>query len=266
MRRSALVAGRRSPRAPRRRAADRRSRAICAAAGSLCRVPGTAGARPRRRTPSACQLRLAKIAIFKPLPMLVGPGECGAVDAVLLDSVILPDQTQGRRHAAGDAALHDGGGGGDWVREDVAPAALKLGAPLRGLDNFDSYECRGRNRVRGATLSEHGRANALDVRGVQARQRRDDRTDRRECRQGLARGIARQRLRALFDGARPGLRRQSRGAHPRRSRRAARQLQDVRMGRARAGRASGEKRTAGRYGGRRVGSDRSRCRCRVRGR
>ena len=41
---------------------------------------------------------------------------------------------------------------------------LKLGAPLRGLDKFDSYECRGRNRVRGATLSEHGRANALDVR------------------------------------------------------------------------------------------------------
>src|SRR5262249_25441218 len=51
-----------------------------------------------------------------------------------------------------------------WLRDDVAPAVLKLGAPLRGLDNFDSYECRGRNRVRGATLSEHGRANALDVR------------------------------------------------------------------------------------------------------
>jgi hypothetical protein len=28
-----------------------------------------------------------------------------------------------------------------------------------------SYECRGRNRVSGATLSEHGRADALDVRG-----------------------------------------------------------------------------------------------------
>src|SRR6516164_5478701 len=51
-----------------------------------------------------------------------------------------------------------------WLRDEVAPAVLKLGAPLRGLDNFDSYECRGRNRVRGATLSEHGRANALDVR------------------------------------------------------------------------------------------------------
>ncbi|MGD0026432.1 MAG: extensin family protein, partial [Xanthobacteraceae bacterium] len=32
--------------------------------------------------------------------------------------------------------------------------------------DFDSYECRGRNRVRGATLSEHGRANALDVRAL----------------------------------------------------------------------------------------------------
>jgi hypothetical protein len=33
--------------------------------------------------PSACQLRLAKLAVFQPLPTLVtGPGECGAVDAV----------------------------------------------------------------------------------------------------------------------------------------------------------------------------------------
>jgi hypothetical protein len=34
------------------------------------------------------------------------------------------------------------------------------------LDNFDSYECRGRNRVAGAKLSEHGHANALDVRAL----------------------------------------------------------------------------------------------------
>jgi hypothetical protein len=30
-----------------------------------------------------------------------------------------------------------------WLREDVAPAALKFGAPLRGLDEAGSYECRG---------------------------------------------------------------------------------------------------------------------------
>ncbi len=116
--------------------------------------------------PSACQLRLAKVAVFKPLPVLAGPGECGAVDAVLLASVILPDQAKVAvtppatlRCAMAEAVAL-------WLREDVASAALKLGAPLRGLDNFDSYDCRGRNRVQGATLSEHGRANALDVRAL----------------------------------------------------------------------------------------------------
>ena len=37
-----------------------------------------------------------------------------------------------------------------WVREDVAPAVRALGAPLKGLDNYASYDCRGRNRVIGA--------------------------------------------------------------------------------------------------------------------
>jgi Extensin-like protein C-terminus len=51
-----------------------------------------------------------------------------------------------------------------WIRDDIAPATTKIvGARLRGLENMGSYECRGRDRVRGATLSEHGRANALDV-------------------------------------------------------------------------------------------------------
>lgn len=124
--------------------------------------PEAAAAAPAK--PSACQLRLAKVATFKPLPVLIGAGECGALDAVVLDGVILPDRAKIvvsppatlRCTMAEEVAA--------WLRDDVAPAVLKLGAPLRGLDNFDSYECRGRNRVRGATLSEHGRANALDVR------------------------------------------------------------------------------------------------------
>jgi hypothetical protein len=124
--------------------------------------PEAAAAAPAK--PSPCQLRLAKVATFKPLPVLIGAGECGALDAVVLDGVILPDRAKIvvsppatlRCTMAEEVAA--------WLRDDVAPAVLKLGAPLRGLDNFDSYECRGRNRVRGATLSEHGRANALDVR------------------------------------------------------------------------------------------------------
>jgi hypothetical protein len=116
--------------------------------------------------PSACQLRLEKIATFKPLPVLAGPGECGATDAVLMDGVLLPSQTAVPLSPPATLRCTMAEAVANWVREDVAPAALKLGSPLRGVDNFDSYECRGRNRVRGATLSEHGRANALDVRGI----------------------------------------------------------------------------------------------------
>ena len=54
----------------------------------------------------------------------------------------------------------------DWIRADMTPLAAGLGSEISDLDNFDSFECRGRNRVAGAQLSEHGRANALDVRGV----------------------------------------------------------------------------------------------------
>jgi hypothetical protein len=125
--------------------------------------PETSPAAPLK--PSACQMRLAKLAMFKPLPVLVGAGECGAVDAVQLESVILDDQSKVEVSPPATLRCTMAEAVAAWLREDVAPAALKLGAPLRGIDNYDSYECRGRNRVRGATLSEHGRANALDVRG-----------------------------------------------------------------------------------------------------
>jgi hypothetical protein len=108
---------------------------------------------------------LGKVAVFRQLSALIAPGECGAPDAVLLESVILPDQ--GRVAIAPPATLRCtmAEAVAQWLREDVAPATAKLGAPPRELENMGSYECRGRNRVSGATLSEHGRANALDVRG-----------------------------------------------------------------------------------------------------
>ena len=138
-----------------------------AASAAQSAVAGAAAAAPAApATPSECQLRLAKIALFQALPPLVGPGECGAGDVVLLQSVLLSGAARVavsppaalRCAMAEQIAL--------WLRDDVAPEALKLGAALRGLDNYDSYECRTRNRVPGATLSEHGRANALDIRAL----------------------------------------------------------------------------------------------------
>ena len=115
--------------------------------------------------PSTCQLRLAKIAVFQPLGTLVGPGDCGAPDAVQLQTVVLPDQTKVVVTPPATLRCPMAEQVADWLRDDVAPALGESGPPPRVLDNFDSYECRGRNRVRAAALSEHGRADAIDVRG-----------------------------------------------------------------------------------------------------
>ena len=53
-----------------------------------------------------------------------------------------------------------------WVREDVAPSLRSLGGALKSIDNYAAYDCRGRNRIIGAQLSEHGKANALDIRSL----------------------------------------------------------------------------------------------------
>ncbi|MGH6672593.1 MAG: extensin family protein [Xanthobacteraceae bacterium] len=115
-------------------------------------------------TPSDCDVQVAKVATVHLLGKLVAPGECGAPDAVALDSVILPDG--GEVTVAPPATLRCtmAIAVAQWVREDVAPAAAKLGAPLRGLENLASFDCRTRDNLPGARLSEHGRANALDVR------------------------------------------------------------------------------------------------------
>lgn len=124
--------------------------------------PESAAAAPAK--PSACQARLQKLAVFQPLPVLIGPGDCGADDAVELQAVVLPDQAKVAVIPAATLRCPMAEQVAQWLRDDVAPAMTGLGAALSGLDNFDSYECRGRNRVRAAALSEHGRADALDVR------------------------------------------------------------------------------------------------------
>ena len=127
--------------------------------------PDSNGAAAVPEPPSACQLRLAKRAVFQALGTLVGPGDCGAPDAVQLQGVVLPDQTKVALTPPATLRCPMAEQLADWLRDDVAPTLAEFGPPLRVLDNFDSYECRGRNRVRAAALSEHGRADAIDVRG-----------------------------------------------------------------------------------------------------
>jgi hypothetical protein len=122
---------------------------------------------PATPPPSACRLALTEaIAIAPSIPDIHGPGGCGGEDLVRLEAVVLPDKRQVAVKPAAILRCAMASALADWVRTDIAPMAVGLGSAISGLDNFDSFECRGRNRVVGAPLSEHGRANALDVRAL----------------------------------------------------------------------------------------------------
>jgi hypothetical protein len=116
--------------------------------------------------PSACDRRLAEVAEFTPLPALIGPGECGAGEVVRLAAIILRDKTRISLSPPAMLRCSMAEAVANFVRDEVSPAAAELGAPLASIVNYDSYDCRGRNRVVGARLSEHGKGNAIDIRAV----------------------------------------------------------------------------------------------------
>jgi hypothetical protein len=117
--------------------------------------------------PSACRLRLTTdLAIAPSIASITGPGECGAVDLVRLEAVVMPDNSQVVFTPPATLRCTMAEAIANWVREEAAPLAQDLGGVLRGIQNFDSYDCRGRNRIVGAKTSEHGKGNAFDMRGL----------------------------------------------------------------------------------------------------
>jgi hypothetical protein len=113
---------------------------------------------------SSCQLQLSEIAEFNTMPPISGPGECTATDVVNVTAVRLPDNHRVMfspvvtlQCSMAEAVAH-------WIRDDVAPTLDTLGMSLRGVETLESFGCRSFNGINGAKLSEHGHANALDVR------------------------------------------------------------------------------------------------------
>jgi hypothetical protein len=125
---------------------------------------GVPGATPRN---TACQLRLTPDrAVFRPLGAIDGPGECGGPDIVSLQRVITKDRLSVEISPTATLRCETAEAIVDWVREDLVGLAANLESVLIGIETFDSFECRGQNRIVGAKLSEHGRANALDIRAI----------------------------------------------------------------------------------------------------
>jgi hypothetical protein len=113
------------------------------------------------RDPAMCAavLRASRLPVT-PVPPL-SAGQCGHSGAVRLrpqglalhpDSPVLSCPMATATHL--------------WLRDVVAPAAQAyFGARVTGIDHFGSYACRSLYGQPGAALSEHARANALDVAG-----------------------------------------------------------------------------------------------------
>ena len=114
--------------------------------------------------PTLCDRRLAQMAAFELMPRLIGPGACGGRDLVRLEAVVLADKTRVAIHPAALVNCQMAESLASWVRDAVVPPLAKMGAALRAIENYDSYECRTRNRRPGAKLSEHAHGDALDVR------------------------------------------------------------------------------------------------------
>ena len=139
--------------------------------------------------PTDCDKRLAAMAVFTPKPTLAGPGACGGEDLIELDAVLLADGSRVAIAPKPTLRCDMAESFAAWLRDEAVPRLKPLNSPLRTVVNEDSYECRGRNRVAGAKVSEHGKGNAIDVRGFILADRRKivltDVTESKDLREGL---------------------------------------------------------------------------------
>ena len=95
---------------------------------------------------------------FDALPDRRFGGGCSAVGTIRLLDIGTPVSNLGPMTCSLARAF------AGWTRGAVQPAARRwLGVSVRKMESFGTYSCRGVNGQPGARLSEHGRANAVDI-------------------------------------------------------------------------------------------------------
>lgn len=114
--------------------------------------------------PTDCDRRLEQLAKFELMPRLIGPGACGGRDLVRIEAVLLPENPRVAIKPKALLTCPMAESLAVWVRDEITPQLAKRGASLRAIENYDSYNCRTRNNVPGAKLSQHAHGDAIDVR------------------------------------------------------------------------------------------------------
>lgn len=132
-------------------------------AGCIPRSDEAPRPRPRPEQPGRstlqchAELRAAGVK-FKVLPDRSFAGGCSAVGSVQLLDIGTPVTNLGAMTCPLARSF------AEWTREAVQPAARAwLGAQVVRIESFGTYSCRPVNNQSGGRLSEHGRANAVDI-------------------------------------------------------------------------------------------------------
>jgi hypothetical protein len=131
-------------------------------------VPAAAAAAPAPFVPApdpTCPAVLkSKEIVVVAAPAVSGPNGCGIATPVTLSAVILKDGTKVPFEPPSLIRCDLAETLGTWFREDVGPALEKAGGLAKILGS-GGYECRNRDHLVRAKLSEHAKGNALDLRG-----------------------------------------------------------------------------------------------------
>ena len=123
---------------------------------------------PLAETEAACDALLASgLVVAVRIPSIVGTGGCGIAAPVSLKAIILADKRRVDLAPAPTMRCELAAEVARWIVEDVAPLLEGNGRKIARLANAESYDCRVRNGVIGAKLSEHGTGDALDLDAVQ---------------------------------------------------------------------------------------------------
>jgi hypothetical protein len=128
--------------------------------------PQITGTTKAPSTDFACPERLALVSVMQQLPPIKGPGACEADNVVRLISIL---DTVGRHIGISPPAVLRCGMAEalvNWVREASEVVARESRGVITGVSTATSFDCRGQNRDPNAKLSQHGLANAVDVRAL----------------------------------------------------------------------------------------------------
>lgn len=105
----------------------------------------------------------SKEAEFERLPRLT-EGECGALTPIKLIAIRPKDSQPVTLDPPITTQCAIASSLVTWVRDSLQPTALKhLGETVKALQGTGGYQCRTRNHVAGAKMSEHAKANAIDI-------------------------------------------------------------------------------------------------------